>query len=66
MLSGYWLQSADTLSYIHKQTVKAVEAALRADKLPNPEDVINIINNTDSEAAIKAAKKLISKFKLEN
>ena len=63
MLSGYWLQSADTLSYIHKQTVKAVEAALRADKLPNPEDVIN---NTDSEAAIKAAKKLISKFKLEN
>ena len=50
----------------HKQTVKAVEAALRADKLPSPEDVINIINNTDSEAAIKAAKKLISKFKLEN
>ena len=66
VLSGYWLQSADTLSYIHKQTVKAVEAALRANKLPSPEDVINIINNTDSEAAIKAAKKLISKFKLEN
>ena len=66
VLSGYWLKSKETLNWVHKQTIKAVEAALRADKLPIPEDVINIINNTDSEAAIKAAKKLINKFKLEN
>lgn len=65
VLSGYWLKSEKTLNWVHKQTIKAVEAALEGNNLPDPEDVINIINDTDSNRAIKNAKKLIKIFNLE-
>lgn len=64
VLSGYFLKNEELIRWVHRQTNRAVEAALRGDRLMDSIDVINIINNTNSDEAIKLAKKALKKYKI--
>lgn len=63
-LSGLWLKDAESLKFIHKQTVKAVNACLEGKELADAEMVISTINNLDSKVAIKQAKELVKRYNL--
>ena len=56
VLSGYFLKDNDTIGFMWDQAMKAIDAYNHEEPIPNPEEVQDVINNSDVETAKRLTK----------
>jgi len=56
VLSGYFLSNDETIGFMWDQAMKAIDAYNECEPIPNPEEVQDVINNSDVETATMLTK----------